>query len=173
LVEHWNGRRWTVMIGTPSPSNEDALNSVSCPGPKDCFAVGSVAFVSVPTGPRTPVRSTQRSLVEHWNGHGAWSVMLGTPSPSDHTVMAGVSCPNAKRCFAVGFWSAPFSAASQTVVEHWNGRGAWIIMASPDPSASSLFALSCPNATSCTAVGRAWGLPNTSAGQRTLVEQYG
>jgi hypothetical protein len=173
LVEHWNGRRWTVMTGTPSPSNEDALNGVSCPSPDDCFAVGSVAFVSVPTDPPSPLRSTQRSLIEHWNGHGAWSVMLGTPSPSDHTVLASVSCANAKSCFAAGFWSAPLSAASKTVVEHWNGRGAWTIMSSPDPTASSLFALSCPTATSCTAVGRAWGLPNTNAGQRTLVEQYG
>jgi len=172
LIEHWNGSRWTIMIGTPSPSNFDELNGVACSGPNDCFAVGSVGFISVPTGPASLSRSSQRGLVEHWNGHGAWSVMLGTPSPSDYTNLAGVDCPTAKSCFAVGFWSAPRDAASKTVVERWNGRGAWTIMPTPNPANSSLFDVSCPSTTSCYAVGRAWGLPSTSAGVRTLVERY-
>jgi hypothetical protein len=163
LVEHWNGSRWTVMTGTPSPSNFDELNGVACPRPNNCFAVGSEQF-------------TQRALVEHWNGHGTWTVMNGTPSPSDHTVLVGVSCPTTKNCFADGIWSSgsnPQTRPQKALVEHWTGHGAWVVMRGPELSNSWLFGLSCPSATSCVAVGKAGGTGAASETQQSLIEQYG
>jgi len=46
LAAHWDGTNWTIET-TPSPDNTqaaDQFNSVSCPAPAVCAAVGSSAF---------------------------------------------------------------------------------------------------------------------------------
>ena len=64
LVEHWNGAFWGIMR-TPNPnhSKATALDGVSCPTTKSCFAVGTVTL-----------GASAGSLVEHWNG-SSWSIM--------------------------------------------------------------------------------------------------
>jgi len=85
--------------------------------------------------------------------------------------LIGASCPTAKSCFAVGV--SVLHSTARTLVEYWNGHGGWSIMHSPDPSNPSLRGISCPSTTHCVAVGSAWGLRNTSHGQRAFAEQYG
>ncbi len=84
--------------------------------------------------------------------------------------LTGVSCPTAKRCFAIG--GSALHPTGRTLAEHWNGHGGWSIMHSPDPPNPSLHGISCHNTKHCVAVGSAWGLRNTSHGKRTLAEQY-
>ena len=138
LVEHWNGSRWSFMMNR-SPPNDASLGSVSCPSAKSCFAVGR--YDSFRGG------FAVKSVVEHWNGRGSWSTMLGTPNPTSDTALGGVSCPSPTNCFAVGY-------SNRSVIEHWGGRGDWSVMASPDLGFGSVLGgVSCSNTTSCVAIG--------------------
>ena len=147
LVQHWNGRAWSVMqVPHPNGATSSNLYGVSCPSLHSCFAVGD--------------------LVEHWNG-AHWAIMV-TPTPSAVSVLNGVACPSVKSCFAVGYYAGT-PATKRTLIEHWNGTQ-WSIMAGADPShaLASLFSLSavaCPNVRSCFAVG-------DTAETRVLIEHW-
>ena len=152
LVEHWNGSIWKILT---APG--DGLLGVSCPSTTSCFAVGY-------TGNKT--------LVEHWNG-SHWSIMTTpTLAASSLAALRGVSCPTTTSCFAVG----DTYTVDGTLVEHWNGSH-WSIMTSPNHTGSTtrlnaLNGVSCPNTTSCFAVGF---YQLSSLGEtidKTLVERY-
>jgi len=153
LVEHWNGKHWSVMAGTPNPSAFDQFNAVSCRTARHCVAVGTGG----PGGPEP-----DHALAERWDGHGGWSLMGGIDRP-DNADLTGLSCPTATDCFAVG--TVTTGSTIQTLIEHWDGYGGWSIMASPSATNPFLRGLSCPNQTNCYAVG--------NGNQRgTLVERY-
>jgi hypothetical protein len=64
-----------------------------------------------------------------------------------------VSCTSPTNCAAVGdyYWTA--NGPQLTLVEHWDGT-AWRVEPSPSTArGSTLYSVSCPSATSCTAVG--------------------
>src|SRR4029078_1546205 len=67
LVEHWNGKTWTIQ--TPQRRNA-TLWSVSCPSPTSCYAVGD------------PDR-TLGPLVLRWNGQ-TWAAQA-TINPTGST----------------------------------------------------------------------------------------
>jgi hypothetical protein len=78
-----------------------------------------------------------------------------------------VSCPSRQSCFAVGNQRA--GAFYKTLVEHWDGQH-WSVMASPEPTGATvsiLNAVSCPNPSTCAAVGY-YQNPNV----KTLAERY-
>jgi hypothetical protein len=147
LAERWNGTAWSVQA-TPNPSSatDSYLEGVSCSSASACTAVGSYYA----DGEDAP-------LAERWNGT-AWSVQA-TPSPSGATdsYLEGVSCSSASACTAVGYdtTSTTGTGGDVTLAERWNGT-AWSVQTTPSPSAdpgSYLSAVSCPSASSCTAVG--------------------
>jgi hypothetical protein len=79
--------------------------------------------------------------------------------------LAGVSCPRASWCMAVGSSSASPSGASRALAESWNGAR-WQIL-TPNPSgtaASSLTSVSCTGTARCMAVG--------DHGTRALAESW-
>src|SRR6478752_7170170 len=59
-----------------------------------------------------------------------WSI---TPTPNLNGAataeLAGVSCPSAQSCFAVGYWVRSNAFAKQ-LLEHWDGSH-WSIMSGP------------------------------------------
>ncbi len=155
LIEHWNGKAWTIM--DPSASY---LNGVSCVSASDCEAVGDAAI-----GPSQGVTAL------HWNGIAWTAVAIPRPPASDPRASAlsyltAVSCVRSWNCYAVGYYNGFFSGIqTETLVEHWNGS-TWTIVPSPNPSGASnsqLASVSCVRA-SCTAVG-------TSDG-KSLVERW-
>jgi hypothetical protein len=165
LAERWNGHKWTIQA-TPEPSGATGaqLSAVSCPSVTGCVAAGS--WSSATTG---------RTLAEHWNG-SRWTIQP-TPAPA-HGIspeFTGLSCATVRSCTAVG---TVFGAHSgdRTLAEHWNGS-IWRVQATPSPSGTSspgssystLFNVSCPATTSCTATGYDTGQPGT---QRTLAEHW-
>jgi hypothetical protein len=94
LVEHWNGKTWSI-IHSPSPSSVgDGLNGVSCGSATDCTAVGF-------TERETTTNTLYITLVEHWNGR-KWSV-IPSSNPSGGGALSGVSCVSATHCAAVGY----------------------------------------------------------------------
>ena len=70
------------------------------------------------------------------------------------SALNGVSCPSVSACTGVGQFVVK-SGAQLTLAERWNGRD-WTIEPIPDPAgspSSTLFAVACPAADTCTAVG--------------------
>jgi hypothetical protein len=105
LVSTWNGTTWSV-IQSPDKGQVSQLNGLSCIKVNDCVATGFFA--------KTITAST-KTLVESWNG-SAWSV---TPTPSragGDNYLNGVSCSNAQRCQAIGYYSSQ-AGSSATLAE--------------------------------------------------------
>lgn len=147
LAERWNGTSWTIQP-TPNPAGTASafFSGVSCPSAQACTAVG------------TDIGSTTtRALAEHWNGT-TWSVQP-TPSPGSFDTLSAVSCSSAQACSALGAFSSS-AGEKLTLAATWNGAR-WALQATPNPAgaalASSLAAVSCPSARSCTAVGDYFG----------------
>ncbi len=165
LAETWNGSTWSIG-STPDPgSYENDLYGVSCRSASSC-AAGGVSYTS---------SLIPEAAAESWNG-STWSAVT-TP---DHQVFAdessGVSCVTASFCAAVGSYVQTTSietggSVSKTLIESWNGT-AWSRVTSPDQYQhnNALNAVSCPSASSCTAVGTFV----TSNGEhtQTLVESW-
>jgi hypothetical protein len=116
LVERWNGHTWSIITSpNPAGATGTVLVGVSCPTPTHCFAVGESSY-EVFFG-KLPYGTTEKTLVESWDGH-AWSIMRSrNPSPGGfrETVLNGVSCHRAASCFAVGdFGGIPSASAWST-----------------------------------------------------------
>ncbi len=106
------------------------------------------------------------TLAERRSG-GVWAVQP-TPNPAGAAASAlnGVSCPSGSACTGVGQFVVK-SGAQRTLAERWNGS-TWAIQPTPNPAgspSSSLFAVACPAADACTAVG--------ASNSKVLVERWG
>ena len=111
------------------------LQSVSCPSPDACAAVG---YEQDGPGGVMPV-------AEEWNG-SAWATLtVSLPSGAMDGSLGSVSCPAATTCTATGYVypTAPF-------ITRWNGH-VWTSQSAP--SGDFPEAVSCPTAHSCTAAG--------------------
>src|SRR5215469_5786542 len=132
LIEKWNGSDWSIM---PSP-DVSGVGGINCRSAKFCFAVGG---------------RSGKTLIEKWNG-STWSI-VPSPSPRFSDYLAGVSCPSASSCTAVGSYVNSAQVGDSTLVESWNGK-TWSVVPSPTgPNQTDLTGVSCLSATSCTAVG--------------------
>jgi hypothetical protein len=150
LVESWNGSAWSIV---PTPSGGGALAGVDCVSVSSCTAVGV---------------DGAGTLVESWDG-STWSIVPSPNSGSGSNQLTGVSCVTASSCTAVGVYTNA-SGTDQTLAESWNGSS-WSIVSSPDngTGANSLDGVSCPSASSCTAVG---SYETASGVAQTLAEAW-
>jgi len=150
LIQHWDGRSWTI-VPSPNPSPyANRLLGVAAVSASDVWAVGTFD-------------QENQTLIEHWNGT-AWSV-VSSPSPgSGDNGLIGITPISASNVWAVGFQAE----GTRTLIEHWNGT-AWSIVASPNPDAGSgndgLTAVSAISATDVWAVG-------SSSNGKTLTEKW-
>jgi hypothetical protein len=144
LAELWNGTAWHVLP-TPNPaaSIDATLDSVACPSPAQCTAVG---YWYQPSG-------TQLALAETWSGT-SW--VLSQP-PVDgaepQTQLDGVSCTAVGTCLAVGY--SQTASSTQLVVAAQQSGSSWTA-ASPTVTGtnfSTLAAVSCSSAGNCVTVG--------------------
>jgi hypothetical protein len=130
--------------------------AVSCPTTSVCTAVGLHVRES----------GLGVTLAERRSG-GVWAVQ-STPNPAGAAASAlnGVSCSSVSACTAVGQFTAG-SGVQRTLAERWNGSS-WVIQHTPNPArspVSRLFAVACPAADRCTAVG--------TSNSKLLVERWG
>jgi len=94
LVEHWNGNHWSVMpTRNPPRSTYAYLAGVACPSTKSCFAIGD--------SDNSLMEDSGKTLIEHWNGRGGWSIMTGTANPGTYASLLAVSCPSTTSCEVV------------------------------------------------------------------------
>jgi hypothetical protein len=144
MTQRLAGGKWKV-VPSPKVGNDqsNALTSVSCVGPKNCFAAG------------TRKAGLGAALVEHWNG-AKWKVVtVAVPRGSTLSQFNGISCAGPKNCVASGLFSKDFAGTHHTLVNRWNGRK-WAIQPSTGPAraaGSSLTGVSCTTTGRCVAVG--------------------
>ena len=155
LVEHWDGKQWSIMI-TPNAANtsqvgRSVLNDIACSSPTSCFTVGYAET-------RRGVRLARRPFVEHWNGK-QWSIVASAnPRGATYVELDSVSCVGGSKCFAVGWFSVGVSTV-RPLAERWTGK-AFSIVPSGRPQGSTdmrLFGVKCRTAADCVAVGQADG----------------
>lgn len=156
LAEHWDGRTWAVQQTQNLNGGKEIINqleSVSCPTPTDCMAVGYFNNYS-----------GYLPLVEVWKGGNSWTGKAAPLPPdalfTDMSALSAVSCLSTTSCAAVGYYADRASSYTDlTLVDRWSGTG-WssgAAVSSPNPAGatgSGLSAVSCFSASMCIAVGQ-------------------
>jgi hypothetical protein len=147
LVESWQGGSWSV-VPDPGPvqPHRSVLQSIACPAPNRCVAVG---FQSPSGDPYQP----DATLADVWNG-STWSTSASrNPPGEEESTLQSVACPGPTSCVAVGFSGTPGSA-ERSLVE-WSLRDVWTAAFGPATSAQvELAAVACPSPSVCVAAGR-------------------
>jgi hypothetical protein len=164
LAERWNGRSWTVLHpALPAGATSGGLTGVSCSSARACTAVGFDFVPGTGSGP----------LAERWNGH-SWTLQSVPSAGNEGIPLAGVSCPAAHSCTAVGAANSyPATGAVSPLAEHWNGRR-WAIQPTPQIGnpGSSLSGVSCSSSSVCTAVGDYAGQDDEGPGAAPLALRW-
>jgi hypothetical protein len=126
LIEHWNGKAWSV-VPSPNPGHNsinsgNVLTGVSAVASNNVWAVGYYWQDSL-----------DRTLIEHWNG-SSWSVVPSpNQAPGGYNVLYGISARAANDIWAVGYSDNEDQLGMISLVEHWNGSS-WSIVSSPNQS---------------------------------------
>lgn len=155
LVEHWNGKAWSV-VPTPSPKltgTGASLFGVAATSPRDIWAVGNYD-----TG-----NNVFKPLAEHWNGKRWTRVAVTAPGSAELNRISMLSPNNG---WAVG--SRMVGSATKTLIEHWNGKH-WSVVKSPALKSASLVDVK------ALAPNLAWAVGNrtlANGSPRTLIERW-
>ena len=167
-AEGWNGTSWTSL---PLPkSHLNAINplftGVSCSAQNACTLVANDVLI---TGSlQTGVSSSEQAIAFRWDG-ATWSAQaIQLPRGEDVSTIGGVACPAANSCTLVGSYAFfPPNEPEQTapLLAHSNGA-TWSVQPPPSETAGLMLnGVSCPSATTCTAVGtRAFIMPDGNPG---------
>jgi hypothetical protein len=153
----------SAALGSGRPGD---LNAVSSDSANDAWAVGGTSNGAAP----------DQTLAIHWNGTG-WS-KVASPNPggtgsSALNTLDGISAHSATDAWAIGWYENSTTAATETLVLHWNGTS-WSKVTSPNPGgASSGSETSVLNGVSARSAADAWAVgyyinPTTGA-EETLV----
>jgi hypothetical protein len=162
LIYHWNGKAWGLMKGAApvivqaphvQRSPQTSLNSVACPTPKSCFAVGYYEGLN----------GTINTLVEHWAGT-TWASQAAPTTNALSTVLQSVACVTNTNCFAVG--TSMSAAHNKPFIIRWNGK-TWATVVSPGLASASLDDVACASAKACFALG---SVPSSATS--TLLERW-
>jgi hypothetical protein len=114
LIEHWNGRQWSIVASAQLPVgfNGGVLAGIEGVSAHNVWAVGD-SYI-------TATEQTQ-SLIEHWDGK-QWRIVASPKTPN--TYLFGVAAVSAHNIWAVG------ESSTQPLIEHWDGKQ-WSLVASP------------------------------------------
>lgn len=158
LIEHWNGKQWSVVASpNPGPGN-NKLYGVTAISANDAWAVGY------------SYNSPVQTLIEHWNG-SAWSVIT-SPSPGTFdNRLQSVAAVSANDVWAVGYY-AMSSTTSRVLIEHWNGTQ-WSVVAGVNPGPATAY--NTLRSVTAIAANNIWAVGNyTNAqnGSAVLVERW-
>ena len=148
LIHHWNGSGWGLMKAAPPVlvkeptvrvAQQTSLNSVACPTPKSCYAVGYYEGLN----------GAINTLVERWTGT-VWTAQAAPTSGNPTTVLNDVACTSDTNCFAVG--TSMGATSTKPFVVRWNGK-AWATVTGPGLAFAGLDDVACASAKACFAVG--------------------
>ena len=154
---HSNAKPATNGAAIPPKVLYARLHDVTCMPAGPCMAVGDFLPVdrdAVHGDPDGDGQATH-TLVEAFDGTN-WRHL---PSPDlglGGAELSSISCPTPDDCIAVGFYiPARFTMQAPTypLIEEYDGQ-TWKVVTSPGVGPNSVLeSVSCPNASSCTAVG--------------------
>jgi hypothetical protein len=111
-----------AAVSAAAPVNR--LNGVAAVSGSDAWAVGF-------SGNGWPATSTNKTLIERWNG-SSWRIW---PSPNPvglSSMLNGVAAVSGTSAWAVGTAAPTGFAVGHTLIEHWNGTK-WSVQPSPNP----------------------------------------
>ncbi len=134
LIVQEAGGAWHRVAAPAAGGRGMALTAVTCPGPRDCWAVGG----SSKSGP---------AIIEHWTG-GSWRLERSPKLIGAELV--GVSCASATLCWASGGKQTHRNKTSD-VLEQWDGTRWRLIFGLDGGLQPTLFA--CPATGHCLIVG--------------------
>jgi hypothetical protein len=136
LIEHWNGRQWSIVASPNVAALDNGLTAVSAVSATDVWAVGTSSGTN-----------GYQTLIEHWNGT-SWRI-VSNPGVG---MLNGVAAIATNNVWAVG--SRASTNNIQTLIEHWDGRQ-WNVVASAGPGLASntLSAVAAISANNIWAVG--------------------
>ena len=127
LIEHWNGRRWSLVKSPNATNGYNLLNGVAVVAANDVWTVGQAWN-----------GSTYNTLVEHWNGV-SWSIVPSPNIAGNSNILEAISVVSANDIWAVGYSSdSNFNNFPLTI--HWDGA-TWSIVPSPVVDHDILFAV--------------------------------
>ena len=138
----------TPSVVAPDSSGGGAFNDVSCPNSTSCVAVGENNG-----SPAQAIYSIGTQSVGVWSWTTTATIL---PDASNGGDLSEVSCPTSTLCVAVGEDDASPAQAIYSVGTKSANAWTWTVSTTvtPDSSGGGAFNdVSCPNATSCVAVG--------------------
>jgi hypothetical protein len=145
VIEHYNGRSWTIVPSPDIGSGDNFLSGIAALGPQNVWAVG-----------RARVGARFVPLALRWNGH-AWSARtLPAAGPGDNTLNGITNA--AGNLWAVGS-AARARGVQRTLTERY-ADGRWRIVPSPDANSAdnTLYAATVTGGDQVWAVGN-WTSP--------------
>ncbi len=164
LIEHWNGRAWSI-VSSPNATGVNQLRAVVAISATNAWAVGF-----------SNNNGTVHTLTEHWNG-SKWSIVSSPNVGTLGSALYSVTKVSATNVWAVGEYSASLSTGvyAQTLTEHWNGSK-WSVVKSPNagPSGSAnggFFGVAAGAASNIWAVGY-YVVNGATPVQMTLIEHW-
>lgn len=127
LIEHYDGRSWSVLPNPNPGVNGDILYGVSANADNDVWAVGT----------QKDANGVFHILAEHWDGN-SWTVSNAVDPNAGANTFYAVKAVSANSVYAVGQTGTSFP--SQALVEHWDGHN-WSLLNSPADPTNSLTTL--------------------------------
>jgi hypothetical protein len=130
IAERWDGSRWAVSHPTAPANGDWSLSGIVALSPNDVWAVGMMRLGARNTDGFGP-------LAEHWDG-SSWHIVptpvLRPADPEDipYGRLEAIAASGPDDVWAAGETSiGPPADASETLIEHWNGRR-WSVASTPD-----------------------------------------
>lgn len=109
LVEHWDGKAWSVAYIRNVTAKSSMLSSVAASG-NQAWAVGSYTSRQRVTLP----------LIEHWDGT-QWAITPAAQISSTYALFNGVAVTSSNDAWAVGY-SSDARGTYHTLAQHWDGK---------------------------------------------------
>ena len=123
LIEHWTGKKWSI-VRTPAVGAVSALLGVShAAGGRTVWAVGGTANSS---------SGTLAPLIEVWDG-SAWTVVPPAASTDSYAVLNTVAAIRPDDVWAGGYHIVAGSSHTTPLLEHWEGKS-WKMVRAADPA---------------------------------------
>src|SRR5262249_50879269 len=157
LIEHWDGRNWSVVTTPNASAQNNLLAGVTAISANDVWAVGDFQTTS-------GAGTVFQTLTEHWNGT-AWSIVASPNGAGPGAGLNGVAAVSASDVWAVG------DSGSGTLIEQWNGTS-WAVVPSPNPSTAVFNTLSGAALTSASDIWAGGPSPNSGGIPAPPIEQW-
>jgi hypothetical protein len=122
LIEHWNGKQWSIVPGASVPGNPQSTNltGMTALSANNIWAVGTSIWSNG--------YDTFKTLTEHWDGHTWHYVPAPNPGTGSNILHSVTSIPGTNQLLAVGELDNT-NQRSQILTERWNGKS-WQVISS-------------------------------------------